>query len=291
MARGYKSMTEMRLSKSEENVFLPHEAVIKEIVEENSSIKTYVIEFTDSEVNSGFSYLPGQFVMLSVPGQGEAPISISSTPTRPGSIHLSVRKAGRLTSALHEMKTGQYLGIRGPYGRPFPMDDLKGRDLLFVAGGIGLAPLRSVISYCLDRAGQYGSITLLYGSRTPSDIAFRADLEEWGRSDSVDVHLTVDVAEAGWDGNVGLVTTLLDQVQLKGDGTSALLCGPPVMIDAVIERLLDAGLSSDAIITTMERNMKCGVGLCGHCHMGSVLVCKHGPVFSVAELKEIEATV
>ncbi len=291
MARGYKSMTEPRLLNSGENVFLPHEAVIKEIIEENSSIKTYVLEFTDRELNSAFSYMPGQFVMLSVPGQGEAPISISSTPTRPGIIHLSVRKAGRLTAALHEMETGQYLGIRGPYGRPFPMDDLKGKDLLFVAGGIGLAPLRSVISFCLDKAGQYGSITLLYGSRTPSDIAFRSDLEEWCASDAVDVHLTVDVAEAGWGSNVGLVTTLLDQVPLKVDGTSALLCGPPVMIDAVIERLLDAGLSSDAIITTMERNMKCGVGLCGHCHMGSVLVCKHGPVFSVAELKEIEATV
>ncbi len=284
-------MNEPRLSKSEENVFLPHEAVIKEIVEENSSIRTYILEFTDREFNGAFSYLPGQFVMLSVPGQGEAPISISSTPTRPGTIHLSVRRAGRLTSALHSMTTGQYVGVRGPYGRPFPMDDLKGRDLLFVAGGIGLAPLRSVISFCLDKPGQYGSVTLLYGSRCPSDMAFRPDLDEWAASGAVDVRLTVDVAEPGWDGNVGLVTTLLDQVMLKGDGTSALLCGPPVMIDVVIRRLLDAGVSPHDIITTMERNMKCGVGLCGHCHMGSVLVCRHGPVFSVAELQEIEVAV
>ena len=281
-------MIETPIPASTENVFLPHEAVIKDIIEENSTIKTYIVEFTDREFNSGFTYMPGQFVMLSVPDQGEAPISISSPPTRPGAIHLSVRKAGRLTSALHDMTAGQYIGIRGPYGRPFPMQELQGRDLLFVAGGIGLAPLRSVISFCLDSQGDYGAITLLYGSRTPLDIAFQADIDSWQASSSVDLRLSVDVAEPGWDGHVGLVTTLLDDIHINGENTSALLCGPPVMIDVVTEKLEVMGLSPENIITTMERNMKCGVGLCGHCHMEGVLVCKDGPVFSAAELKQIE---
>ena len=270
------------------NIFQPYEARIEDIVDENSNIKTYMLKFSDKKLLNDFSYVPGQFVMLSVPGCGEAPISISSSPTMSGVIHLSVRKAGRLTSALHDMKAGDCVGIRGPYGRPFPMDELKGKDLLFVAGGIGLAPLRSVISFCLDRKGEYGRITLLYGSRTPSDMAFGADIARWSESGDVDVRLTVDVAESGWSGKVGLVTNLIDDIEMDVAGCSALLCGPPLMIDAVTDRLLEAGLAPGSIITTMERNMKCGVGLCGHCHMGNVLVCREGPVFTVEELRETD---
>lgn len=270
-----------------ENIFMPHEAVIKDIIVENSTIRTYVLEFTDEALRRGFSHAPGQFVMLSVPHHGEAPISISSSPMSSGTIHLSVRKAGSLTSRLHCMKAGEYVGLRGPYGRPFPMQELRGRDLLFVAGGIGLAPLCSVIGFCLDTNGDYGHITLLYGSRTPSDIAFRRYLDQWTSSSSVTCLLTVDVPEPGWESNVGLVTTLLDQVDMDAGHSSALLCGPPVMIDAVAHDLLAMGFKAGDIITTMERNMKCGVGLCGHCHMHGKMVCRHGPVFSVEELQEI----
>ena len=268
-----------------DNVFMPIETVISEIIEENSTIRTYTLSFTDRE--TAFSFLPGQFVMLSVPGHGEAPISISSSPTDTDEIQLSVRKAGRLTSALHSMKAGEYVAVRGPYGVPFPVDELKGRDLLFVAGGIGLAPLRSLINYCRAKNREYGKITLCYGSRSPSDIAFRNDLDAWKADGSVDVLLTVDVPEDGWQGRTGLVTTLLDDLTINNSNTSALLCGPPVMIDAVISKLKESGMDTEKIITTLERNMKCGVGLCGHCHMEGVLICKDGPVFNVKALENI----
>ncbi len=265
------------------DILCPAEAVIQDIIVENSTIKTFIVEILDGATASSFTYLPGQFVMVSVPHQGEAPISISSHLTTPGLMHLSIRKAGRLTSAIHEMKKGDHIGIRGPYGRPFPMDELQGRNILLVAGGIGLAPLRSVIEHCLHNKEKYGTITLLYGSRAPSDIAFKADLEKWAKS-GVDVRLTVDVAEPGWKGNVGLVTKLLDDVQLDKDSHSALLCGPPIMIDVVTGILQSKGLPPSQIITTLERNMKCGVGLCGHCHMNGILICRKGPVFSVEQL-------
>ncbi|NPA94882.1 MAG: oxidoreductase [Thermodesulfobacteria bacterium] len=268
------------------DILCPAEAVIKDIITENSTIKTFVVEILDEELAGTFTYLPGQFVMVSVPHKGEAPISISSHLTTPGLMHLSIRKAGRLTSALHQMKEGDHVGIRGPYGRPFPMQELQGRDILLVAGGIGLAPLRSVIEFCLHSPEQFGSITLLYGSRAPSDIAFRADLDRWA-AEGVDVRLTVDVAEPGWKGHVGLVTKLLEDVQIGGNSHSALLCGPPIMIDVVTKMLQDKGLSPDQIITTLERNMKCGVGLCGHCYMNGVYICKHGPVFTVSQLNDM----
>ncbi len=270
-----------------ENVYLPRPAVIREIILENSQIKTYVLEFEDKDFNNAFSYEPGQFMMISVPHHGEAPISISSTPTRPGNIHLSVRVAGRLTRALHGMEAGMEVGLRGPYGRPFPMEEFKKKDLLFVAGGIGLAPLRSVINYCLDHDDEYGRMTILYGSRLPSDIAFRADLEDWSRRPDVKCLVTVDEPEEGWDGPVGVVTTMWDKVEITPENCVALICGPPMMIKFVLADLKRFGFSDKDVITTMERHMKCGVGLCGHCHMGGKLVCVDGPVFSSAELQEI----
>ena len=270
------------------DMLLPSEATIKDIIIENSTIKTFVIGLTDPQHAQSFSYMPGHFVMVSVPHQGEAPISISSSPTQQGPFHLSIRRAGRLTSAIHNMTKGDFLGIRGPYGHPFPMKALENRDLLIVAGGIGLAPMRSVINYCVDNASQYNSLTLLYGSRSPSDIAFKADLEQWERHPLVDVRLTVDVAEPGWNGHVGLVTSLLEDIEINNQSHSALLCGPPIMIDAVSQMLQDKGLEPENIITTLERNMKCGIGLCGHCYMNGIYICKHGPVFTMSQLNEIK---
>ncbi|MBU0909820.1 MAG: FAD/NAD(P)-binding protein [Proteobacteria bacterium] len=267
-------------------LYLPKAAEIQEVIEENSQIKTFVLAFVDPEYNDGFSYEPGQFLMVSVPHCGEAPISISSTPVNRGTVHLSVRRAGKLTEAMHDMHKGDVLALRGPYGRPFPMASLVGRDLLFVAGGIGLAPLRSVINTCLA-TGHERSITILYGSRTPSDIAFKADLQAWGQRDNVSCQLTVDRAEPGWDGAVGLVTALLGHCTLAPHETKALLCGPPMMIRAVLGQLADRGFADQDIITTMERHMKCAVGICRHCHMDDKLVCKDGPVFTLEELKQL----
>ncbi len=266
------------------NVYLPHPAVIREVIVENSQIKTFVTRFLDQDVNASFSYQPGQFVMVSIPHHGEAPISISSTPTRPGEMHLSVRVCGHLTTALHELGPGAVIGMRGPYGRPFPLAGLAGKDLLFVAGGIGLAPLRSVINYALDQGEKYAKKTILYGSRRPSDVAFRSDLVVWQERPDVACHLTVDEAEPGWDGHVGVVTTLWERAGISSRETVALLCGPPVMIKFVLADLRRMGFPDEAVITTMERHMKCGVGICGHCHMDKTLICTDGPVFSAAEL-------
>jgi NAD(P)H-flavin reductase len=187
---------------------------------------------------------------------------------------------------MHALREGDQIGLRGPYGRPFVMEALQGHDLLFVAGGIGLAPLRSVINGCLDTAG-HGKITILYGSRVPSDIAFRADIDTWHNHPAVDCRLTVDVAEPGWDGPVGLVTGLLEQLTVNPATSTALVCGPPVMIGAVLNALGAMGFADEDILTTMERHMKCGIGVCRHCHMGSKLICVDGPVFSLAQLKEL----
>ncbi|HIJ91084.1 MAG: FAD/NAD(P)-binding protein [Desulfobulbaceae bacterium] len=269
------------------DIYLPRQAKVEQIVVENSQISTFVLAFSDQQFNEAFRYQPGQFMMVSMPHCGEAPISISSTPTRPGTIHLSVRRAGHLTAAMHELKPGDTIGLRGPFGRPFPMEQLRNQDLLFVAGGIGLAPLRAVINACLDQRERFGSLTVLYGSRTPSDIAFQADHAQW-RQQGVTCRLTVDAAEAGWDGPVGLVTGLLDGLTPELNRSIALICGPPLMFRAVLNRLSAMGFSDEQVLTTMERHMKCGVGVCRHCHMDGKLACVDGPVFSLAELRHLK---
>jgi len=268
--------------------FIPSQAIIREIIHENAQIATFRLELASKSIP--FTFQPGQFLMLSVPHCGEAAISISSAPNILPLIDLSIRRAGELTTAIHAMKQGDQLGIRGPFGKPFPMDEFANRDLLFVAGGIGLAPLKSVIDHCLFQSGleedAVKSITLLYGSRSPSDIAFTQAIKLW-RDQGVTILETVDVSDDSWKGNVGLVTELLDDLTLA-DNTKTLVCGPPVMIRFVIERLQSLGCKDKSIFTTLERHMKCGMGLCGHCHLDGKLVCLDGPVFSVSQLKTMD---
>lgn len=276
--------------KNDENIYQPFPAIILRVITENTQIKTFELAFVDPARNESFSYSPGQFMMVSVPHCGEAPISISSSPTRPGSISLSVRKTGKLTNAMHLLKKGETVALRGPYGKPFPVDSLKNRDLLFVAGGIGLAPLRSVISYCLDKPDDYRKITLLYGSRSPDDIAFKKDLDNWQKNKGVECLLTVDAAGPGWQGPVGVVTTLFNKISADPARTSALICGPSLMIRFVLAELIRMGFKDEDILTTLERHMKCGIGICRHCQMDSTLVCLDGPVFSLAQLRHIKET-
>jgi len=267
------------------NNFLPRTAIIRDIIEENSQIKTFVITFQDEKYNQKFGYLPGQFMMVSIAHHGEAPISISSTPSRPGNLHLSVRKAGRLTGAMFALKKGNVVGLRGPYGRPFPVDAFAG-DMLFVSGGIGLAPLRSVINYCLDqRRSELGKVAILFGSRSPADIAFQEDFQFWRQQPDVTCLLTVDGADENWTGPVGVVTTLLDQVEIDAEKGLALVCGPPIMIRFTLEKLTKMGFADHNVWTTMERHMKCGQGTCGHCYLDGTLICMDGPVFNCEELK------
>jgi len=268
--------------------FIPRQAVIREVIRENGQIRTFRLELLDK--TSRFTFSSGQFLMLSVPHLGEAAISISSSPTALPLIDLSIRRAGKLTTGVHAMKAGAQVGIRGPFGRPFPVHDFTGRSLLFVAGGIGLAPLKGVIDYCLFQQEldeePVRDMTLLYGSRTPDDIAFQGVIERW-QQQGVDCRLTVDEADSRWQGQVGLVTDLLDSCTVTEKAT-ALICGPPIMIRFVIARLSAMGCADENIITTLERHMKCGMGICGHCHLDGKLVCVDGPVFSLNQLKAMD---
>lgn len=273
---------------ADRNVYLPLRAVLEEIISQNKLVKTFNIVFEDAIYDSNFTYLPGQFMMVSVPHCGEAPISFSSSPSRSGYFSLTIRKAGKLTTAIHELQVGDMIGLRGPYGNPFPMEELKGQNLLFVAGGIGMAPLRSVVEFCVDNRDDYGDITVLYGCKTPDEFCFQGDLDEWSGKGLIKVKYTVDAACEVWNGCVGMVTGLLDDISFTGSQSKALVCGPGIMIRFVVERLLQMGLDKTSILTTLERRMKCGIGICGHCHYDSKLICVDGPVFNVSSLPNLE---
>ncbi|WP_457572818.1 FAD/NAD(P)-binding protein [Desulfolithobacter sp.] len=270
-----------------DNIYLPCQARVDEIIRENDQVLTFVCSFEDVLCNKDFFYAPGQFMMVSMPHLGEAPISFSSSPTEGSGFRLTVRRAGRLTSAMHELRVGDQIGVRGPCGTPFPVQDLEGSNLLFVGGGIGMAPLRSVVQYALAKREKYGDLTVLYGARTPADICFKQEIERW-RQQGITCLLTVDHGDQEWQEHVGLVTGLLDKVQVVPGGDKALVCGPGIMIRFVLEKLVSMGLDPRSIWTTLERHMKCGVGICGHCHFEERLVCWDGPVFSMDQLPELE---
>lgn len=227
-------------------------------------------------------HMPGQFVELSIPGIGEAPISISSSPTKKGSFEMVIRSIGRVTAELHKLAPGQTIGVRGPFGTHFEMDDYKGKDLLFIAGGIGLVPLRSAINFALDNRGDYGKIAILFGCVDPSQRLFTDEIERWKKNKSIIFHETVDRADASWKGNCGVITTLIPKIKdlLDPSRTKALVVGPPVMYKFVLLELKNTGFANADIIVSLERHMKCGVGKCGHCQINGVYVCQEGPVFT-----------
>ena len=229
----------------------------------------------------------GQFVEVSVFGIGEAPISVTSSPTRNGTFELCVREVGDVTRALHRMEPGSTVGIRGPFGNGFPMEKMRGKDLLFAPGGIGLFPLRSVIQQVLDERESFGRVIILYGARNPSELLFKDELAQWEARDDVEFHVTVDRGDESWTGNVGVITTLFPKVTINPRNTVALTVGPPVMYRFVLMELLSKGIQDGNIFLSLERRMKCGLGKCGHCQINNVYVCQKGPVFSYAQLKDL----
>jgi sulfhydrogenase subunit gamma (sulfur reductase) len=229
----------------------------------------------------------GQFVEVSVFGIGEAPISVTSSPTRNGTFELCVRQVGDVTGALHGMEPGSIVGIRGPFGNGFPVEKMRGKDVLFAPGGLGLPPLRSLINQVLDERESFGRVIILYGARNPSELLFKDELARWEARDDVECHVTVDRGDETWTGNVGVITTLFPKVTLNPRNTVALTVGPPVMYRFVIMELLSKGIQDGRIYLSLERRMKCGLGKCGHCQINNVYVCQKGPVFSYAQLKEL----
>jgi sulfhydrogenase subunit gamma (sulfur reductase) len=245
----------------------------------------FELRFEDPVAADSFTYTPGQFVEISLIGTGEAPISLCSSPTRRGSIELCVRRMGRVTSALYRLSENDRIGIRGPYGNGFPLDRIEGNDLLLIAGGLGMAPLRSLLVYALDNRRSFGRIILLYGARTPEDILFRDELDPLRRRNDVEVELIVQLAyklkgALRWEGRTGMVTDLFDDLKITPEKTFAVMCGPPVFYKYVLEKLLERNLSKDRILMSLERRMECGIGKCGHCAIGYKYTCLDGPVFS-----------
>ena len=269
------------------NPYIPSPARIEEVRVETPDTKTFKVAFCDDDCRAGFSYRPGQFAELSVFGIGEAPFSITSTPSRDGFLEFSMKRMGRVTSALHEMIGGELIGIRGPYGNGFPVEDWKGKNLLFIGGGIGLAPLRSAINYCLDNRAHYGDVEIIYGARSPADLVFKAELEQWARRDDLRLDLTVDRGDGEWTGREGFVPTLVMELRPSPEGVTTITCGPPIMIRLVLQGLAQLGFSDEQIVTTMEMRMKCGIGKCGRCNIGRSYVCVDGPVYNYAQLKQL----
>lgn len=264
------------------NNLVPKIGVVREILDETPDVKTFRISTPEGE--KPFTPMPGQLGMYSLPAVGEAMFSVTSQG--PDYIDMAIKKTGVLTEALHAMEVGQEVGIRGPYGNGFPIEKLKGRDITFVAGGIGLAPVRSLILYCLEHRADFGKINIIYGGRSKDDLCFKKDLfENWKDLEDADVYVTIDRPQDGWDGHVGMVPDYLREISPNPE--VAVVCGPPIMIKFTLVALRELGFKDEDIITTLELRMKCGIGKCGRCNIGSHYVCLDGPVFTQAQLNEM----
>ena len=272
------------------NVYLPHLAVIEKIVDETYDTRTFHFNFKDEKLREEFTFESGQFCLVSVLGLGEAPFCISSSPTRRDHLECSIRQVGKLTRALHRLGVGAEIGFRGPYGNSFPLDYLAGKNLVFVGGGIGLAPLRSLIWNVVDNRDKYGNIDIIYGARSPADLCFTYDLEAWDKDKTVNMVTTIDREAEGWEGRVGLVPVVLEEVAPAAANSVAIVCGPPIMIRFTFPALERLGFTPEQMITTLEKRMKCGVGKCGRCNIGNLYVCRDGPVFSYAEIKNFTSS-
>lgn len=257
-------------------------ARVEKIVTESASIKSLVLR---PEGEFGFS--TGQFIELSVPGVGEAPFTPSSNPVEKEKIEVTIMKVGMLTERLHSVEEGIEVGIRGPYGYGYPLDKFKGKEVYIVGGGVGLAPLRSLLLSLLNDADRYKKIVLRYGARTPEDIIYKEQLCIWAKNGKVDVALTVDKSDGKWQGNVGVVTTILSRNDVDVGNAVAIVCGPPIMMKFSTFKLMDIGFKDEDIYLSMEKNMSCGLGKCGHCRLGEYYVCKDGPVFTYDRIKHL----
>ena len=265
---------------------IPMLGVVTMIRTDTPDVKTFRVEGIDGK--KPFVHIPGQCAMLSIPGVGEALFSITSSPTEESYLDFSIKKCGCVTTWLHQMEVGQQVTIRGPYGNGFPVDDeLAGKDLLFIAGGIGLAPLHSVINYCRHYRDRYGKIDIVYGSRSMADLVdFPEIIDEWCKEDGINVHLTIDNPQPEWDGHVGFVPNYVKELGFDTSKT-VVMCGPPIMIKFTLAGLEELGFQKNQVYTTFELKMKCALGKCGRCNIGDKYVCKDGPVFRLDQMDEL----
>ena len=273
------------------NPYQPELVTINEIRNEvagNRAIKTFRMSFQNEERQKKFSHIPGQCIMTSLLGVGECMFALSSSPTDKDYIEISVMKLGKVTSALHECDVGDVLGVRGPYGNGFDVEAWKGKNIVFIGGGIGQAPLRSLIRYMVYNKKDYGTLDIIYGARSSNDLCYKKEFTEIEKSNAANIHLSIDIEEKGWTKFVGFVPDNLLKVNPSPENSIAITCGPPIMIKFVIQNLLKLGYTDDQIFTTLEMRMKCGIGKCGRCNIDNLYVCKDGPVFSYKQLKNVK---
>jgi NAD(P)H-flavin reductase len=269
------------------NIFLPREVKIVRVEKTTELERIFTLRLADE---SQLQFEPGQIMEVGLFGYGEIPLGLASSPTRKNTFDLVVRAVGRVSKALNNLKPGDSLYVRGPLGRGFPLADLRGHDVLIVAGGIGLCPTRSMIQYILDRRTEFKRFLLFYGARDPQQQLFLNDLADWRKSKDVEYHETVDKGDPTWKGNVGVITSLFSKTKID-PGTRVIICGPPIMFKFVIRELEKHGVPHSDIYVDLERRMKCGVGKCGHCQMNDKYVCVDGPVFSYAEIENLEEAI
>lgn len=270
--------------------YMPYPVRIDDIVAEteDGNLKTFRLAFEQEADRKAWRHVPGQFAMLSLAGFGEAPIGIASAPMEEGHLLFTVYRAGKVTTALHQMNVGDRMGVRGPLGNGFPIDtDMKGRNIVIIAGGFAVSTLRATLLALLANRHDYGKITFIYGARTPGMLLYREELQRWAQRGDVDFHITIDRAAPGWDGHVGFVPTIVGQVAPSPENSVALICGPPIMIKFTMPPLEAIGWIDDQVYLSLENRMRCGEGLCCHCNIGPTLVCKDGPVFTRTQVKSL----
>ena len=273
------------------NIYLPYLMTIAEVRDETPDVKSFRLEFQDEAARESFRFKAGQFALYSVFGQGECVFCIASPDTRPGYVEcsFSYRWGGKVTTALSKLGVGDTVGFRGPYGNWFPIDRMKGKNLVFIGGGIGMAPIRSIFETCLDQRAEFGDILLLNGARSVADMVYKPQMEEWIARPDITCVKTVDPGgeTPDWDGKVGLIPKVLEEVAPSSKDALALVCGPPILIKFALQSLEKLGFTKEQVYTTLENRMKCGIGQCGRCNIGGGYVCKDGPVFSAAELDKL----
>lgn len=273
------------------NPYVPFAMTLENVVVEtdDKNIKTFVARFRCDQDECDFQYLPGQFAMLSILGIGEAAFGIASSPTQSGRLDFTVNKIGVVTTELHNLETGDFVWVRGPFGNHYPLEQMQGKDIVIIGGGYAFTTLRSLLYYLLGEAnrGQYGDITVIYGARNPGLLLYKDELQFFSSRPDLNFIATVDKADNGWSGHVGLVPKILEQVAPSAIDTYAIVCGPPMMIKYTLPVLNKLGFPSDNVILSLERKMKCGIGICGRCNIGSKYVCKDGPVFTLQQLEAL----
>jgi len=270
-----------------ENPLLPHLATLKDVIDQTPDVALFKLELNDPDIRDSFDYKPGQFIFLSAFGTGESPFGLSSVSYRKGDLELAVRRVGTVTGSLHELEPGATVGVRGPYGNHFPLDEYKGKNIFIIGGGIGFAPLRPIITTIIDHRDDYQDLLILNGARTPADLCFASEFDTWAASPRTKVELTVDAGDESWTGRVALIPAVVKELNLSPENAIAIICGPPIMIHFTLIELKKLNFQDRQIVTTLEGKMKCGLGKCARCTVGEKYICQDGPVFTMEQISQL----